>query len=287
MAVAEQISQNCACGKRLKAPANAVGKRARCPACGNVVTLAAAPAATARVAQKQVPVVPITYAPPPLPEPASAPEPAKEEDDYGALYDFAEQEPVVAPTAPAIVACPQCHTVMNAGAVICTTCGYDTRTGRSLSTAAAATPAKTPAKTLAYASPGRKPAKPVDYMAPQGSLVLGIILSAVFALGASIVWIIVALITGFSFALIAILIGFAAGVGMQIGQKGYSRAGGIIAASMTLFAIIVAKLAVFVLVVAVGGHLSSLYFFSPIGIIIIVVGVGAAFRTANGAVSSS
>ena len=37
----DTISVKCVCGKKLKAPASAAGRKARCPKCGNVMTLEA------------------------------------------------------------------------------------------------------------------------------------------------------------------------------------------------------------------------------------------------------
>src|SRR5580658_5427264 len=39
MAAEGMLSVVCGCGRRLKAPIEAAGKRARCPACGNIVVL--------------------------------------------------------------------------------------------------------------------------------------------------------------------------------------------------------------------------------------------------------
>ncbi len=82
---------------------------------------------------------------------------------------------------------------------------------------------------------------------------------------------------------------------MQIGHKGYSKTGGYIASGMTIFAIIVAKIVVLeALIAREGKHVSifdlngsklGYYFFNPIGLIIIAVGIGAAYRTANGSSS--
>ena len=100
----DRITVECKCGKRLKAPASAAGKRAKCPACGNVLT--------------------ITAPPPPA------------EDDMGlnALYDLADQESKVAEqqAASGSPRCPGCSREMPAGAVLCVNCGYDMRTGSKL-----------------------------------------------------------------------------------------------------------------------------------------------------------
>jgi hypothetical protein len=213
---------------------------------------------------------------------------ADEDDGLGAMHELAELAKAV-PSASNAVYCPQCRTAMDDKAVLCTNCGYDTRTGKSLAVA------NIPAESRASAKSLKKTGKAVDYMAPDGSLILGVIFSAVFALAASLVWIAVAWLTGFAIGYIAILIGAAAGVGMQIGHKGYSKTGGYIASAMTIFAIIVAKIVVLEAIIAhEGKHVSifdldrakmGYYFFNPIGLIIIAVGIGAAYRTANGSSS--
>lgn len=176
---------------------------------------------------------------------------------------------------------------MPAGAVICTNCGFDVRTGKKLAVATA------PATRPGLVGAG-KPKAALDRMAPQGSLIAGLIFSLLFAIAASSVWIGLAYATGYSIGYVAILIGAAAGIGMQLGHKGYSRAGGVAAAALTLVAILLAKLIVLQLILARahrGRTLASIdsaklgwYFFSPIGLIIMLVGMGAAFRTANGSV---
>jgi hypothetical protein len=173
---------------------------------------------------------------------------------------------------------------MPLGAVLCTNCGYDTRTGKKLAVATAARPAN-----LSAFAAGGKANATVDRMAPQGSFAAGFVVSLLFAVGASIIWIALAYATGVTIGYVAILIGGAAGVGMQIGHKGYSRTGGYAAAVLTLVAILLAKLVVLEMLLSrTASHRSianldpaklGYYFFSPIGLIIIVIGMAAAFRT--------
>jgi hypothetical protein len=121
-----------------------------------------------------------------------------------------------------------------------------------------------------------------------------LIFSLVFAVVASVVWIGLAYATGYSIGYVAILIGGAAGIGMQLGHKGYSRTGGIAAAALTLVAILLAKLIVLELplgrthpprtLASLDAAKLGWYFFSPIGSIIMLIGMAAAFRTANGSV---
>ena len=76
---------------------------------------------------------------------------------------------------------------------------------------------------------------------------------------------------------------------MRVGHKGFSTVGGMIASAMTLAAILAAKVVVIELVLARQGLGRSIfdldstklgfYFLSPIGLIIIAIGMGAAYRT--------
>src|SRR6185436_19228124 len=133
---ADKISVLCGCGKKLKAPATAVGRKAKCPACGNVLTIEAPP--------------------PPVPEP--------EDDPLGALYDLAESEKQAAESNQIDDSphCPKCGQAMTPGAVICVACGHDLR-GK------AAKPSKpVSTKPVIDLSKAKSEKKPKDKMAPQG-----------------------------------------------------------------------------------------------------------------------
>jgi len=132
--------------------------------------------------------------------------------------------------------------------------------------------------------------------APDGPIVAGLCMSAAWAVATSVLWFGFAWLTGFTIGYIAVLIGVAAGMGMQVGQRGNSKAGAYAAAGVTLGAILLAKVAVleWVVLPMTTNHdprasifkmnlmgLES-YFFSPIGLVIIVVGMLAAYRTASG-----
>ena len=201
----ERISVLCTCGKTLKAPASAVGKRAKCPTCGTVLTV------------------------PPLPPP---PPPQNDSTD-DALYDLADQSEQATQHVPAAPRCPQCRAEMAAGAVLCTRCGYDTRTGKSLQPSVQA------------ATRTRKSKQPpVDKMAPQASFFKGLACSFGAALIGGFVWFLVAWGTGYELYFIALLVGILAGIGMQWGQQGYSYLGGFAAAGVTFVVMIMAKVAV-------------------------------------------
>lgn len=286
------IQVKCTCGKKLKAPAAAAGKKARCPACGTTLYLAVQEPALNPVA----PVAPVAFAAPkPKPvmvdvKPPPLPVIPVETDELDSMYDLAGPEKPVAP-AVAGSRCPQCNSGMADGAVLCTNCGYDTRTGEAVSGVAVAKPSVS-----AFRAMGTQQA--VDLMAPEGSFLAGLGLSAVFAVVASVLWFVCVWATGYSFSLIAIVIGIAAGAGMKIGQKGFSSKGGAVAAGMTVGAILLAKLVVVeVILLPIASHhdpnasifkLNSAalvyYFFRPVSLIIMAVGMAAAYRTANGSV---
>src|SRR5205085_11537403 len=91
-----------------KAPASAIGRKAKCPNCGNILTIP--------LPQQRKPV---------------APEPEPDADDnLDAMYALAQQEASSATTAHADQShqCPSCGGAMSAGAVLCVTCGYNMRT---------------------------------------------------------------------------------------------------------------------------------------------------------------
>jgi len=258
MSVAGPIQMRCACGKKLTAPAGSEGRRARCPVCGAAVVIGSGATAQPQAAGAKAPVAasrasgnsPSAASSSAGPNraaavaakpqastvravaPAPAPAPPTEDDDdpFKALCDVAD-EMVTAPVEE-VPRCPQCRSLMGGGAVLCVTCGYDSRSGKRLITAAL----EQPKSGLLPSGGGKK--KVEDRMAPDGSFVMGLILSAVFSLAAGLVWIGFAWLTGYSIAYIAMLIGGAAGLGMQAGHRGYSAIGGFAAAGVTVGAIL-------------------------------------------------
>ena len=126
--------------------------------------------------------------------------------------------------------------VMVRTAAICVNCGYDVRKGKVLTTT---TKVAAPKKSGGFLGLANKSGKPIkDKLAPQGSIWLGILASLGFALVASIPWIVVAFWTGKDWSFLQLIVGFGAGLGMQVGQKGYSTAGGLLAAASTFIMLI-------------------------------------------------
>jgi hypothetical protein len=216
----------CTCGKKLKAPASAVGRKARCPKCQNVLTVK----------------------PPPPPKSSAA-----EDDPFDALYDLAAASEQAAQAQEFAPRCPNCRGEMSPGAVLCTNCGFDTRTGKSIAAKAAAAAPKVsgtrydPAKAAAAAEAARKNKNAgTDKMAPQASYWKGLAACAGGAAIGGIVWFLIAYFTGYEVYYVLLLVAVLAGVGMQWGQQGYSYLGGFTAAGMTFLTMVLARLAVVV-----------------------------------------
>lgn len=141
----------------------------------------------------------------------------------------ANDAPARGRTGPAIVPCAACGAAMPADAVLCVACGYDTRTG----------------KTVKSASTGRRTAIASDTTRRVGSLVLGCVLSAVFAAICGSVWYSAAAKFGNALGVAAWAVGFAAGVGMAIGARGDGIGLGVAASAIALLSVFVAKIGIY------------------------------------------
>jgi hypothetical protein len=205
----------CSCGKKLKAPASAVGKKAKCPKCGNVLTVK----------------------PPPPPPP-------EEDNSLDALYDLAQESEQHAAQQQLAPRCPGCMREMLPGAVICTNCGYDTRKGKAIAPQVTTATKFDPAAAAANVATGKAGKKVVDKMAPQGPFWKGLLASAGGALVGAFVWVLIAYFTGYWGMLPVLLVALLAGLGMQWGQEGYSYLGGFSAAAITFVVMFVARFAV-------------------------------------------
>jgi hypothetical protein len=280
MSAVEEVGFSCAaCGKQYRWKPEIAGKKVKCK-CGNPLSVPATPPTPGRPAARQAVVQPglaaaarsaevrpratataarvgnVPPPPPPPPAPSRKHRDTSDDDDGGmdALYALARQEAEVAEDATAgadLNFCPNCRNRMNPDGVLCTACGYNRKTGKMLSAAA---------PKVAKASSGggggifamfkkSGDAKKADKMAPQGSFMLGLALSFGFSLGAALLWCLVAWGVHLEVYYLVLLVGAAAGVGMQVGQKGYSRIGGFTAAGVTLVVMILARIAVIVAIV--------------------------------------
>ncbi len=112
------ITFQCACGRRLKAKDESAGKRVRCPACGQVTTVTASPAQAPAPADDLAPCRVVAEA-------AEAPAADGGELCLDAATDAPEEE-----LGGDGKRCPECHVAVPQNSVLCTTCGYDFRTGK-------------------------------------------------------------------------------------------------------------------------------------------------------------
>jgi hypothetical protein len=280
MSAVEEVGFSCAaCGKQYRWKPEIAGKKVKCK-CGNPLAVPAAPPTPGRAAARPSVVQPGLAAaarsaevrpratatataarpanvPPPPPPPPAPPRKQKDtsDDDGGmdALYALAQQEAEVAEDATAgadLNFCPNCRNRMNPDAVLCTACGYNRKTGKMLSAAApkVAKAGGGGGGILGMFKKGGE-SKKVDKMSPQGSFLLGLGLSFGFALGAALLWCLVAWAVHWEIYFLVLLVGGAAGVGMQVGQKGYSRLGGLTAAGVTVIVMILARIAVIVAII--------------------------------------
>ncbi|MEP0845302.1 MAG: rhomboid family intramembrane serine protease [Phycisphaerae bacterium] len=132
----------CSCGTKLAVPASAAGRRVRCPKCRAILTV---PAAKPQPIAGEEPELDSDLfaglregqaVARPAGEIAAAPRPAR--TDAAALYGIAPEidaprERPAAPTGPPVV-CPACQTAYPPGTRVCTRCGVNIKTGRSLIT---------------------------------------------------------------------------------------------------------------------------------------------------------
>lgn len=242
MTQVDQVGFSCsACGKQYRWKPELAGKTVKCK-CGNPIKVpremgAAAAPTVARVAKP------------------AKPKPANEDagGDLDALMALAQQEAASAEDASSNADaqfCPNCRLGMSADAVICTNCGFDRRKGKVLGAAKVIDPNAPKFFGLIKPKadvPGKK--KVVDKLAPQGSFLVGLLLSGGLAIVGAILSIIIAFIIKRELFFIIPLVGLGAGLGMQIGQRGYSSLGGLSAALLTLIIIIPTRLIIVLLVV--------------------------------------
>ena len=101
------IKASCSCGKSFKAPAKAAGKKVRCPACKEPVTIPGGKKSKAKIAAA-----------------ASAP---SADDGVGSLLDEVGFQ-----RSGGAGRCPNCKEDLLEEAVLCVACGYNLETGKML-----------------------------------------------------------------------------------------------------------------------------------------------------------
>jgi len=237
----ETMIATCPCGKRMRVPASAVGRKARCPACAGVFIVGQ----TSQAAQPARPKpVSRPAAPPPPPKPA---EPEEQQDDgtYGwsestdSLLSEAEAQGT-AGAGPSYKLCPHCGTTMQADARLCVACGFDTMTGRRMQdTTVSGGGGGLSAVGGALGSAVRS----------SGAILLGTFLSFLGAMVGAAIWAGIAYAIKLEIGYVAWAVGGLAGGGMYLGYRNQSTLAGLIASFMAVLGIVVGKIAVFVIVV--------------------------------------
>lgn len=244
-ATQDTMKVSCPCGKHIRVPANATGRKARCPACGGIFVIGQTPASPTVAAQPEPAVKP-------APKPASTPPPPRleehrEEDDGtygwadggGSLLAEAEQQPAAAAGATYKL-CPNCGQTMTAEARLCVACGFDTKTGRRMQDTA-----------VSGGGGGLSAVGGVLGSAVRsgGAILLGTVLSFLGAMLGAAIWAGIAYAMHLEIGWIAVAIGGLAGSGMYLGYRNQSTLAGLIASFMAVLGIVVGKIGVFVLVV--------------------------------------
>jgi hypothetical protein len=236
----DQIKVRCPCGVKIRVPAAAAGRKAKCPQCSAVFLIpgtrdatAATPAPKAAASKPRPPAPPASHSSP-------------DDDDF--MLDelaamSASAEAVDTGERPGGIArCAKCGTVMQGGAVMCIACGYNVATGKSAKVASTKPP---------------KSAAVAKVAMGLGGYLAGTILSVVGAGIGLVIWIVVAMFLGAESGWVAWGIGGLAGVGMLIGYRKESVQGGVTAAGVATAAIVGAKFAVFAVVVIGSGLLEA------------------------------
>jgi predicted Zn finger-like uncharacterized protein len=225
------------CGHRMKIPQPGQAEPSAKPPAKSTAPRASAASTSSTTSKKA------TASPTPSPKkPAPTPPP---EDDFGASWldeDLEKAQPVVAASGQG-AKCPACGAPLPAGSVLCVSCGYDTRTGAKLETQHVELDSPTGGK------------KKSSKLSKAGSLLRGTLFSFLAAVLGAIIWAVLAYFTHREFGIVAWAFGGLVGFGMALGHEDDDGTfAGIIAAFMSLFGIIVAKL--LIIAIFVGAHVA-------------------------------
>lgn len=135
--------------------------------------------------------------------------------------------------------CPSCAQPLDSKAILCVSCGYDTRVGRKIITVTDADEAEDSSHNNHF---GKKLPKSVLAAASStGHFARGCVFSLIGALIGAGIWYGVALGLKLELGWIACVLGFLAGAGMAIGHREGDDGAGIAAAAISLAGIFAAK----------------------------------------------
>ncbi len=220
-AAAEHVAFACNdCGKQMKAPANAAGKRVRCRHC---------------------------QAPTTIPDPDAGN--AAPEDD---VYTFAESPDLLAGLAGGEAVdegepCPACKKPTRPGSAICLSCGHQLiAAGRVHADAdTAGAPTTRQARPAAAGGLGLgMNFRDKSAASAGGRLILGTLVACVGAAVGAALWVGAGYIfMGFELVELAPVVGFLVGGGMALGSRGTYFTGGLLSGAVCIAGIIAAKLA--------------------------------------------
>jgi predicted Zn finger-like uncharacterized protein len=231
------------CQRHYRVKDELAGKGAKCGQCGHRMQIPAAAAAAAPSnatpsAKSATSAQPVKQAPKAVATARHAPAASSwlDEELEGS------QPAVAAPPKTTAPSCPSCGAALAANAVLCISCGYDLRTQAKHETRHAI-------DTGDKSSEGSK--KPRGKLAGAASLLRGTVFSFIAAIVGAAIWAGLAVLTEREFGLVAWALGGLVGFGMALGHDDDDGTfAGIIAAFMSLFGIIAAKILIIVLVVA-------------------------------------
>ena len=235
------------CNRPYRVSDSLAGKTAKCGQCATKMKVPRPRAPRAKAPQLKSPQP--KPAEPKLAEPA----PVTSNDEFGSWMEdeLASVPPAASASASNEVTCPSCGASQPSGATMCGSCGATVPTGSS---ATASTAGLQPAPyNVKPQQPQTKRTVSFDFkLGSMGTLIRGTVLSMVFAMCGVGIWAIVAVFTMREFGIIAWGLGGLAGVGMALGHDDDDgTTAGIIAAFVSLFGIVAAKLMIVALVVVV------------------------------------
>lgn len=228
------------CHKQYRLRDELAGKSAKC-SCGHKMRV---PQASVQPVAVSAPAAAV--AAPVRTQPAKAPAespvlPPLGDDDFPALsggdnsWLNADLE-AAAPVSSVAVRCPACDQLMSGGAVLCTKCGYDKRTGEK--------------RTLTRVEPEKEVKAGRSKLGFAGSLLRGTLFSFIAAMIGAAIWAVLAYFTQYQFGFVAIALGGLSGAGMSLGHDDDDGTlAGIIAAGMSIIGIIAAKVMIVVILI--------------------------------------
>jgi hypothetical protein len=234
------------------------GRTAKCGKCGHRMKIpqatAAKSAASSASTSKQAapaskPAAPAARtATKPAPKPVAA---AVNDGSASWLDDELESsQPAIAPArASGGNLCPSCGKPLDRKAVLCISCGYDTRTGEKRETQ----------HVIESAADAKQSAKKSKASAI-GSMMLGTLFSFIGAMIGALIWAVIVYLTHYELSYVAIGLGALCGFGMNMGyDPDDGTFAGIISAFMSLVGIIAAKvMTVIIFVSAMVGSLGDI-----------------------------